>query len=66
MLGLWKFYGIKSIAFYIVGLVAIAVPAIILITIIPAFSKNVEVNFFLKVAGAVWGGIGLAFVIPWL
>jgi hypothetical protein len=66
MLGLWKFYSIKSIAFYIVGLVAIAIPALILIVVIPAVSKQVEVNFFLMASGAVWGGIGLAFVIPWL
>lgn len=66
MLGQWKSYGIKSFGFYILGLLGIAVPAVLLIKVIPSVSKEAEINFFLMVFGAVWAGIGLAFVIPWL
>lgn len=41
MLGLWKFTDIKSVILYIVGLIAIGIPAVILIIIIPTFSKQV-------------------------
>jgi accessory gene regulator protein AgrB len=66
MLGLWKFNGLRSVGLYIAGLIVIAIPSIILIVAIPTFSKQVEVNFVLMVIGAVWGGIGLTFIISLL
>jgi len=64
MVGLWKFANVKSAILFLIGLIVVAIPAVLLIYVVPFVIKQAIVNFVSMSFGAIWTGIGLVYIIP--